>query len=69
MSAQIIPFAGYHLCRCGNAAGLIPVQGTALCQACFDAQRPGDRVVMVPLPTMPAGPSLDEIVARLTGAP
>jgi hypothetical protein len=65
---SVVPFAGYDLCRCGNAVGLIPVRGEALCEECFDAQRPGNRVVMVALPPMPAGPSLEEILQRLTGA-
>ena len=64
---SIVPFAGYDLCRCGNAAALIPAQGTALCQECFDAQLPGRRVEMVQLPPMPAAPSLEEILQRLTG--
>ena len=64
---KIVALPGLNLCRCGQGVAQIPAAGTVLCPACFEAQRPGDRVVMVALPKLQPSPSLNTVLARLAG--
>lgn len=66
MTAEIIPLPGVELCSCGDI-GNVPIAGGFACEGC--ARKRTAPVLTLPMPAMPKGPTLDELLARLITAP
>lgn len=69
MSATVTAFPGSVLCRCGMAAGSIPIPGRMACEACaaeYERDHIASATKMLTLPPTESEP-LASVLARIIG--